>query len=154
MKDKSLKTILAIVRSTIVVAGIVLSIVIAGRSVVNESVVEGTERYGKWLDQLLYINYGVVVACGVAAILFGLGLFLINLKQRMATVVGLTVFAIITVVSYNMATDEVLKAYEAGGLVVTAAESKLSDTGLIMSYILSVISVIAIVAAEVTRAFK
>jgi hypothetical protein len=154
MKDKSLKTVLAIARSTIVVAGIVLSVLIAGRSVVNESVVEGTERYGGLLDQLLYINYGVVVACGAAAILFGIGLFLLNLKQRKATVIGLAAFAVITLVSYNMATDEVLKAYEAGGLVVTAAESKLSDTGLIMSYILSVISAIAIVAAEVTRAFK
>jgi hypothetical protein len=38
--------------------------------------------------------------------------------------------------------------------VVTAAESKLSDAGLIMSYILSVASIVAILAAELTRAFK
>jgi hypothetical protein len=136
------------------VAGIVLSVLIAGRSVANESVTEGSERYGWLLDQLLYINYGVVVACAAGAILFGLGLFVINLRQRMATVVGLAAFAVITLVSYSLASDEVLKAYEAGGLVVTAAESKLSDAGLIMSYILSVASIVAILAAELTRAFK
>jgi hypothetical protein len=154
MKDKAIKTLLAVVRSAIVVAGIVLSVLIAGRSVANESVTEGSERYGWLLDQLLYINYGVVVACAAGAILFGLGLFVINLRQRMATVVGLAAFAVITLVSYSLASDEVLKAYEAGGLVVTAAESKLSDAGLIMSYILSVASIVAILAAELTRAFK
>jgi len=154
MKDKAIKTLLAVVRSAIVVAGIVLSVLIAGRSVANESVTEGSERYGWLLDQLLYINYGVVIACAAGAILFGLGLFVINLRQRMATVVGLAAFAVITVVSYSLASDEVLKAYEAGGLVVTAAESKLSDAGLIMSYILSVASIVAILAAELTRAFK
>jgi hypothetical protein len=154
MKDKAIKTLLAVVRSAIVVAGIVLSVLIAGRSVANESVTEGSERYGWLLDQLLYINYGVVIACAAGAILFGLGLFVINLRQRMATVVGLAAFAVITLVSYSLASDEVLKAYEAGGLVVTAAESKLSDAGLIMSYILSVASIVAILAAELTRAFK
>ena len=154
MKDKAIKTLLAVVRSAIVVAGIVLSVLIAGRSVANESVTEGSERYGWLLDQLLYINYGVVIACAAGAILFGLGLFVINLRQRMATVVGLAAFAEITLVSYSLASDEVLKAYEAGGLVVTAAESKLSDAGLIMSYILSVASIVAILAAELTRAFK
>jgi hypothetical protein len=37
---------------------------------------------------------------------------------------------------------------------VTAAESKLSDMGLILSYILGAASIVAIVAAELTRAFK
>jgi hypothetical protein len=72
----------------------------------------------------------------------------------MSTVIGLAAFAVIGVISYSMATDEVLKAYEAGGLVVTAAESKLSDMGLILSYILGAASIVAIVAAELTRAFK
>jgi|1048.fasta_scaffold49252_2 hypothetical protein len=154
MKDKAIKTTLAVVRSAIVVAGIVLSVLIAGRSVANESVAEASERYGALLDQLLYINYGVVIACAAGAILFGLGLFVLNLKQRMSTVIGLAAFAVIGVISYSMATDEVLKAYEAGGLVVTAAESKLSDMGLILSYILGAASIVAIVAAELTRAFK
>jgi hypothetical protein len=154
MKDKAIKTTLAVVRSAIVVAGIVLSVLIAGRSVANESVAEASERYGALLDQLLYINYGVVIACAAGAILFGLGLFVLNLKQRMSTVIGLAAFAVIGVISYSMASDEVLKAYEAGGLVVTAAESKLSDMGLILSYILGAVSIVAIVAAELTRAFK
>jgi len=154
MKDQAIKTLLAVVRSAIVVAGIVLSVLIAGRSVANESVVEASERYGTWLDWLLYINYGVVIACAAGAILFGLGLFVLNLRQRVATVVGLAAFVVITLVSYSLATDEVLKAYEASGLVVTAAESKFSDAGLIMSYILGAASVVAIVAAELTRAFK
>jgi len=154
MKDKAIKTTLAVVRSAIVVAGILLSVLIAGRSVANESVAEASERYGALLDQLLYINYGVVIACAAGAILFGLGLFVLNLKQRMSTVIGLAAFAVIGVISYSMASDEVLKAYEAGGLVVTAAESKLSDMGLILSYILGAVSIVAIVAAELTRAFK
>ena len=154
MKDKAIKTTLAVVRSAIVVAGILLSVLIAGRSVANESVAEASESYGALLDQLLYINYGVVIACAAGAILFGLGLFVLNLKQRMSTVIGLAAFAVIGVISYSMASDEVLKAYEAGGLVVTAAESKLSDMGLILSYILGAVSIVAIVAAELTRAFK
>ena len=154
MKDKAIKTTLAVVRSAIVVAGILLSILIAGRSVANESVAEASERYGALLDQLLYINYGVVIACAAGAIIFGVGLFVLNLKQRMSTVIGLGAFAVMAVISYSLASDEVLKAFEAGGLVVTAAESKLSETGLILSYILGGVSIAAIVAAELTRAFK
>jgi hypothetical protein len=154
MKDKAIKTTLAVVRSAIVVAGILLSILIAGRSVANESVAEASERYGALLDQLLYINYGVVIACAAGAIIFGVGLFVLNLKQRMSTVIGLVAFAVMAVISYSLASDEVLKAFEAGGLVVTAAESKLSETGLILSYILGGVSIAAIVAAELTRAFK
>ncbi|MGA1373902.1 MAG: hypothetical protein ACO3YQ_03755 [Flavobacteriales bacterium] len=154
MKDKAIKTTLAVVRSAIVVAGILLSILIAGRSVANESVAEASERYGALLDQLLYINYGVVIACAAGAIIFGVGLFVLNLKQRMSTVIGLAAFAVMAVISYSLASDEVLKAFEAGGLVVTAAESKLSETGLILSYILGGVSIAAIVAAELTRAFK
>jgi hypothetical protein len=154
MKDKAIKTTLAVVRSAIVVAGILLSILIAGRSVANESVAQASERYGALLDQLLYINYGVVIACAAGAIIFGVGLFVLNLKQRMSTVIGLAAFAVMAVISYSLASDEVLKAFEAGGLVVTAAESKLSETGLILSYILGGVSIAAIVAAELTRAFK
>jgi hypothetical protein len=154
MKDQAIKKVLAVVRSAIVVAGVVLSVLIAGRSVANESVVEASERYGGLLDQLLYINYGVVIACAAGAILFGIGLFLTNLRQRISTVVGIAAFVVMALVSYSLASGEVLKAFEAGGLVVTAAESKLSEAGLILSYILGVTSIVAIIAAELTRAFK
>ncbi|MGB0150618.1 MAG: hypothetical protein ACPF87_06990, partial [Flavobacteriales bacterium] len=68
-------------------------------------------RYGALLDNLFYIIYAVGIACGAAAILFGLYFFVTNLKERMGTLMGIGAFAVIGLVSfYVLADSTVLRA--------------------------------------------
>ena len=82
--------------------------------------VEGQERYGVLLDNLFYIIYAVGIACGAAAVSFGLYFFATNLKEKMGTLVGVAGFAVLGLVSfYGLADSSVLRAYEASGITVT-----------------------------------
>lgn len=88
MGDQTTKTILSIVRMVVIVAGALLCVMITSRSGADETFVEGQERYGALLDNLFYIIYAVGIACGAAAILFGLYFFVTNLKEKMGTLIG------------------------------------------------------------------
>ena len=85
MDDKTIKTVLSAVRMLVIVAGAVLCVTITSKSGADETFVEGQERYGALLDNLFYIIYAVGIACGAAAVLFGLYFFATNFKDRMGT---------------------------------------------------------------------
>ena len=93
MGDKTIKTVLSAVRMLVIVAGALLCIMITSKSGADETFVEGQERYGALLDNLFYIIYAVGIACGAAAVLFGLYFFATNLKAKMGTLIGIAGFA-------------------------------------------------------------
>ena len=95
MGDKTIKTVLSAVRMLVIVAGALLCIMITSKSGADETFVEGQERYGALLDNLFYIIYAVGIACGAAAVLFGLYFFATNLKDRMGTLIGVAGFAVL-----------------------------------------------------------
>jgi len=69
--------------------------------------------------------------------------------------VGVIGFAIVGLVSfYQLSDSTVLRAYEASGIVVTEGESWFAGGGLWFVYLLGLISLAAIVWAEVSRIFK
>jgi hypothetical protein len=155
MGDKGIRIGLSILRMAVIAAGVILSVMITSRSGTDETFVEGNERYGALLDNLFYIIYAVGIAAGAAAVLFGLLFFVLNLKQKIGTLVGIVGFAIIGLVSYNvLADDTVLRAYEASGITVTAGESWFAGGGLYFVYLLGGLSILAILFAEVSRVFK
>jgi hypothetical protein len=155
MGDKTIKTVLSAVRMLVIVAGAVLCVMITSKSGTDETFVEGQERYGALLDNLFYIIYAVGIACGAAAVLFGLYFFATNLKARMGTLVGVAAFAVLGLISfYGLADASVLRAYEASGITVTEGESWFAGGGMYFVYLLGATALLAIVVAEVNKAIK
>ena len=155
MGDKTIKTVLSAVRMLVIVAGALLCIMITSKSGADETFVEGQERYGALLDNLFYIIYAVGVACGAAALLFGLYFFVTNIKDRMGTLVGVAGFAVLGLVSfYVLADSTVLRAYGASGITVTEGESMFAGGGMYFVYLLGLAAIASIVVAEVNKAIK
>lgn len=155
MGDKGLRIGLSILRIAIIVAGAALTWIILSNSVSEETWQEGDQAYGKYLDLLFNIIYVVGAAAGAAAVLFGLVFFLQRFREKIGTLVGVIGFAIVGLVSfYQLSDSTVLRAYEASGIVVTEGESWFAGGGLWFVYLLGLISLAAIVWAEVSRIFK
>ena len=155
MGDKTIKTVLSAVRMLVIVAGALLCVMITSKSGADETFVEGQERYGALLDNLFYIIYAVGIACGAAAVLFGLYFFATNLKAKMGTLIGVAGFAVIGLVSfYGLADSTVLRAYEASGITVTEGESLFAGGGMYFVYLLGLVALGSIVVAEVNKAIK
>ena len=155
MGDKTIKTVLSAVRMLVIVAGALLCIMITSKSGADETFVEGQERYGGLLDNLFYIIYAVGIACGAAAVLFGLYFFATNLKAKMGTLIGVAGFLVIGLVSfYGLADSTVLRAYEASGITVTEGESLFAGGGMYFVYLLGLVALGSIVVAEVNKAIK
>jgi predicted cobalt transporter CbtA len=139
----------------VIVAGALLCVMITSRSGADETFVEGQERYGALLDNLFYIIYAVGIACGAAAILFGLYFFVTNLKEKMGTLIGVAGFVVIGLVSfYGLADSTVLRAYEASGITVTEGESMFAGGGMYFVYLLGAVALASILLAEVNKAIK
>lgn len=159
MGDKQLRLGLSVLRIAVIVAGVLLSYMITSRSGTDETFVEGQERYGALLDGLFYIIYAVGIACGAAAVLFGLGFLVMKMandpKSVLGTIAGFVGFVLIGLISfYVLADDTVLRAYEASGIKVTAGESLFAGGGLYFVYLLGGLSILTIVVAEVRSALK
>jgi len=155
MGDKTIKTVLSAVRMLVIVAGALLCVMITSKSGADETFVEGQERYGALLDNLFYIIYAVGIACGAAAVLFGLYFFATNLKAKMGTLIGVAGFVVIGLVSfYGLADSTVLRAYEASGITVTEGESMFAGGGMYFVYLLGLVALGSIVVAEVNKAIK
>jgi len=155
MGDKTIKTVLSAVRMLVIVVGALLCVMITSKSGADETFVEGQERYGALLDNLFYIIYAVGIACGAAAVLFGLYFFATNLKAKMGTLIGVAGFAVIGLVSfYGLADSTVLRAYEASGITVTEGESLFAGGGMYFVYLLGLVALGSIVVAEVNKAIK
>jgi hypothetical protein len=155
MGDKTIKTVLSAVRMLVIVAGALLCVMITSKSGTDETFVEGQERYGALLDNLFYIIYAVGIACGAAAVLFGLYFFATNLKAKMGTLIGIAGFVVIGLVSfYGLADSTVLRAYEASGITVTEGESMFAGGGMYFVYLLGLVALGSIVVAEVNKAIK
>ena len=155
MGDKTIKSVLSAVRMLVIVAGALLCVMITSKSGTDETFVEGQERYGALLDNLFYIIYAVGIACGAAAVLFGLYFFATNLKEKMGTLIGIAGFLVIGLVSfYGLADSTVLRAYEASGITVTEGESMFAGGGMYFVYLLGLVALGSIVVAEVNKAIK
>ena len=155
MGDKTIKTVLSAVRMLVIVLGALLCVMITSKSGADETFVEGQERYGGLLDNLFYIIYAVGIACGAAAVLFGLYFFADNLKEKMGTLIGIAGFAVLGLASfYGLADSTVLRAYEASGITVSEGESMFAGGGMYFVYLLGLVALGSIVVAEVNKAIK
>jgi hypothetical protein len=156
MGNKVLKIIMGVVRSIIILIGLICCLVIIGKSVPEESMMEGMDNYGTYLNIVYNVTLVVGVLCVAAAVIFGIVFFFANIKKRMGMLIGIVAFLVIALVSfYGLASDEIYPALEKiQDEVVTPKISQFSGGGLIMTYILGGVAVVTILWAEVSKIFK
>ncbi|MEY5043889.1 MAG: hypothetical protein RJA19_1116 [Bacteroidota bacterium] len=154
MGEKLTNTLLTALRIGIIAGGTLLTLLIVQNSVAEESVVEGEANYGTYLDLLLNMVYAVGVAAAVAAVLFGIYQFFSNIKQKLGTLVGIAAFILLGIISFYVLAERVTEPYEMAGMVVTPGDDLLAGGGLYFSYLLGVLSIVAVIVAEVSRLFK
>jgi tellurite resistance protein TehA-like permease len=155
MDNKVLKIILSVFRGAVIALGVILCIIIAGKSVSDETYMEGMANYGVYLNIVYGLTLALGVLCVIAAVAFGIVYFLGNIRNNVGMLVGIVGFLIIALISiYGLAGDEIIDAYTRSGEDVTPQISRLSGGGIIIVYILSGIAVLSIVWTEVSRIFK
>ncbi|MCB0794041.1 MAG: hypothetical protein KDB88_04830 [Flavobacteriales bacterium] len=104
------------------------------------------------VDGGLYITYTAFFLCAGMAVLFGLYSIVTAGKKAMPTLIGIGVFLVLLAISYGMASDSVLPAWQEMG--ITPSASKMVGAGLGVLYIMMGGAVVAILAGEVMRLLK
>lgn len=154
MMDQVLRISLSILRSLIIVVGAVLCIIIVSRSVNEESILEGMERYGLLLNGVYYMTLGVLILCAAAAVIFGIVFFIANIKKNIGMLIGIVAFAVIALISVYVLADSSIHPGWVTDVPATANESRLGGGGIYMVYILGVVAIGSILWTEVSRFFK
>lgn len=155
MKSKGLKIGLSVLRTAIIAIGTILLVMIASKSGTDESYDVGVANYGGLLDSVYNLTLVALVLCAASTIIFGLVFFFGNIKNRIGSLIGLAVFAVLGLISfYALADDTVLAAYKSSGIEVTPGESMFAGGGIIFVYLLGAIALLTIVWSEVSRFIK
>lgn len=100
----------------------------------------------------IYITYAMIAIGAIAAIVFPIIHTATDPKKAKSALISIGSVLLLVIISYVLASDVVLKSYEKYG--VTPGSSKMVSTGLILFYIMSIISLGAVVYSEVSKIFK
>jgi hypothetical protein len=112
----------------------------------------------KWISVSLYWSLGLCVVGGLLALVFAMIQLVENKKKTITTLLFFSLFLLVLIVSYLMASSElpqffgVEKFVENGSL--TPVTSKLIGAGLIATYLLFAIAVLAVVVFSVLNSFR
>lgn len=120
-----------------------------------DSVTMDRSEIDGYVGAAMYVCYIAFIVAALIGIGFGIFHFLTNIKNSKGTLIGLLVFAVVLVVSYALASDEVLRSYALGdGSSPSPELVKISGAGIIAFYIFGLLAIVAAVFAEVSRLFK
>lgn len=120
-----------------------------------DSVAENRSEIDGYVGAAMYVCYAGFILAALIGVGFGIYQFLTNIKQAKGALIGLVVFVAVLVLSYVLASDEVLRAYALGdGSSPSPELVRLSGAGIIAFYIFGLLAVVAAVFAEVSRLFK
>lgn len=104
------------------------------------------------IDFGLYVMYILTVVAVLCATAFPLIYMIKNFQEAKKTLLGVAVLVGIFLLSFAIASGEVLPAWEKFNISTT--ESKLIGGGLISLYIMIAISIVMLVYSEVTDLIK
>ncbi|MEM9022805.1 MAG: hypothetical protein AAGB22_03630 [Bacteroidota bacterium] len=105
---------------------------------------------GSW-DPMIYFSYVLLGVVGVVA-LAGAGLAVAaHPKSIKTTAISVGAFAVIVLIGFMLSSDEVKSFYATG---TTPGEARLSDLGLYTAYIMSGLTLVAVLYSSVIRLFK
>jgi hypothetical protein len=113
---------------------------------------------GSWINTNLVWAYILVAIGAGVAIVSGLLNMVTDKKAAKGGLIALGFFAIVAVISYSLASDEIPQFIGVDKFIndgtLTASVARLVDTGLYATYILLGLAVLSIVFSSVTRLFK
>ncbi len=104
------------------------------------------------VDISLYIAYLLIIVAALSAIIFPLIYVIKHPKEAKDILIGFSVMLAIFLVSYLIASDNVLPRWTNYGVGPT--EAKFISAGLISFYILVVIAIVTALYAEISKIFK
>jgi len=120
-----------------------------------DSVAENRADIDGYVGTAMYVCYAGFILAAVIGIGFGIYHFLTHIKQAKGTLIGLIVFIAVLVLSYVLASDEVLRAYSMGdGTSPSTDIVKMTGAGIIAFYALGILAIVAAIFAEISRLFK
>ncbi|MDX9881274.1 MAG: hypothetical protein RBS73_04360 [Prolixibacteraceae bacterium] len=113
---------------------------------------------GSWLNTNLTWSYILLIATIVIVVLFGLFQTVSDKAATKSALVSLGCAAVIFIISYSLASNEIPKFYGVEKFVtdgtLTGTISKWIDTTLIATYILFVLTLVATIFWSVSHVFK
>jgi chromate transport protein ChrA len=154
MSEKILKLSTILLKRAIQLTGIVLCVIIfMGEKTDPET---GTELHAMGaIGTSISMVTWIISACFIFWVIFAVYKVISRPKKSINSLIGIAVMAIIAIISWSIATDEVLLSWvKSGNPDFTPANSKFSDFGLNMLYITFGLLVLTIIYAEVSKLFK
>jgi hypothetical protein len=104
-------------------------------------------------DVLIYWGYFLVIFTAVITILFPLAFLILNPKNSIKIFIGIGLMVVIAIIAYSLSTvgfnDLQLEKFG-----ITSSTAKYVGAGLIFTYILAALAVLAIIYASISRIFK
>jgi len=106
-----------------------------------------TETILKWAYVLLFITLAI-------AVVFQLVFMFSNLKALKRTGIILGIAAVIIFISYQLADDTLLNLIQYTGPDNVPKTLKIADTGLIFTYFLGILAIVAIIYTAIANLFR
>ncbi|MFZ5553957.1 MAG: hypothetical protein ACOZCO_12645 [Bacteroidota bacterium] len=154
MKDATVQTVLKITSALVSIIGLVLCIIIAGGKGVDAA---GNKIHAEAeIGAALTFTFWLMIICVVVAFASGILMVALNFKKSIPFLIGIGVFFIICIISYSMASDEVLEAwkFKSSAALFTPSNVKWSDAGIIAMYFFGAGSILAILFGEISGLIK
>jgi FtsH-binding integral membrane protein len=135
-----------------------ITAVLAISFIVNISSNTEDPEMNRWLDTNLIWNYILLLFSLVLLVFFGVKEMISSFKESKKGMFSLLVIAVIVLISYLLASDEIPvflgsdKFVEDG--ILTPSVSKWVDTGLYTTYIFFALSLVAFLYSSVSRFFR
>lgn len=147
-----MKAGLSIARIVIAVIGVILCGLIISSADSEMPLVEAMDAQGGKLDGALWITYILILLSAAAAVIYGIVNVISNPKKNMGAVLGVVVMAIVFLVAYyGFADDYVPPKFLT---TVSGTESLLAGAGLMTLYAVVIVTLAAVVYAEISRILK
>ena len=135
-----------------------ITAILAISFIVNISSNTDDPEMNRWLDTNLIWNYILLLFSLVLLVFFGVKEMISSFKESKKGMFSLLVIAVIVLISYLLASDEIPvflgsdKFVEDG--ILTPSVSKWVDTGLYTTYIFFALSLVAFLYSSVSRFFR
>ena len=100
----------------------------------------------------IIITYVMIVFATATTLIFGVKKMLSNTKNAKKTLYTILGLVLVFLVSYLIASDEVLQSYEK--YKISTSQSKNVGMGLLMFYILGSLAIASILYAELSKVFS
>ena len=105
-------------------------------------------------NKILVWAFILLIIASAAALLFPLAYLIMNPKNAIKTLLILAGVAILVLISYLMAGDELMNLVNYNGPDNVPVVLKRADTEIILTYILAILALVLILYTEIAKLFK